>query len=236
MPTSEHEMPIEFLRNRPQLAATRLERVFGISAPEHDQASLDVTDCTDNQQKEFRADAVVVLRHQREARLAVVVEVQRGRKEEKRFAWPVYLATVRARLECPAILLVICPGRATARWAREPIAMGHPKWALRPLVVSYDEIPLVTSAAEGRAMPELAVLSALAHGGKSRRTLVACAEALKSLPKERFKLLPWIPTRTAVRVGTTQLGGLHGADGRDVRGLFRRPVPAGRQLRRKVHP
>lgn len=189
MPTSEHEMPIEFLHNRPELATTLLERVFGIQTPDHDKTELVAADCTDNQPKEFRADGVVLLRHEGANRLAIVVEVQRGdEKEEKRYAWPVYLASVRARLRCPAVLLVICPDKRTARWARKPIDMGHPEWTLRPLVVGYDDIPLVTSAAEGRAMPELAVLSALAHGGKSRKTLVACAEALKSLPNERLKI------------------------------------------------
>ena len=58
--------------------------------------------------------------------LGVVVEVQLGSDEGKHWTWPVYLATLRARLRCPALLLVLCVNAGVARWSARPIAMGHP--------------------------------------------------------------------------------------------------------------
>ncbi|GAA4936703.1 hypothetical protein GCM10023224_16980 [Streptomonospora halophila] len=188
MPTTEHEMPLEFLRNRPELAALLLERSFGICVPDYDETHLASGDCTDNQPREYRPDGVVVLRNAGVDRLAVVTEVQRRTDERKRYTWPVYLATLRSRLECPAVLLVMCPDPATAKWAGQPIDMGHPNWHLVPLVLGEDRTPVVTSIEEAVAVPELAILSALAHGGEDMRTIVACAEALNSVPKELFKL------------------------------------------------
>ncbi|MUL40619.1 hypothetical protein FZ103_05395 [Streptomonospora sp. PA3] len=188
MPSMEHEMPIEFLHNRPELAAALLERSFGVAVPDYDEARMAAADCTDNQPKEYRPDGVVVLRNAGLDRLAVVVEIQRAQDKRKRFSWPVYLATIRARLRCPAVLLVVCHDAATAKWAGEPIDMGHPNWHLLPLVLGEDRVPVVTSVADAVALPELAVLSALAHGDEEKETLLACAEALDSLPGDVFKL------------------------------------------------
>jgi hypothetical protein len=59
---------------------------------------------------------------------------------------------------------VVCPGRATAAWAAEPIAIGHPGFVLRPLVLGPDLMPAIKDVAEAIAVPELAVLSGIAHG------------------------------------------------------------------------
>jgi hypothetical protein len=67
---------------------------------------------------ELRADAVIVLDGQGvggqgagPGKLAVVVEVQTSPDEGKRRVWPAYLALARAQHDCPAVLVVICPGR-----------------------------------------------------------------------------------------------------------------------------
>ncbi|MGQ0776395.1 MAG: hypothetical protein ACT4NY_18545 [Pseudonocardiales bacterium] len=70
---------------------------------------LTAAECTDLVPTECRADAVVVLSDESGPVLAVVVEVQLGRDQDKRWSWPVYLTTLRARLRRPAELLVICP-------------------------------------------------------------------------------------------------------------------------------
>jgi hypothetical protein len=44
--------------------------------------------------------------------LGIVIEVQLQRDDRKRFTWPVYVAGLRARLECPACLLVVTPSDA----------------------------------------------------------------------------------------------------------------------------
>jgi hypothetical protein len=52
----------------------------------------------------------------------------------------------------------------TAAWSAEPIAIGHPGFVLRPLVLGPDLMPAITDVAEAVAVPELAVLSGIAHG------------------------------------------------------------------------
>jgi hypothetical protein len=93
-----------------------------------------------------------------------VVEVQLKEDVQKRKSWPDYLVGLFSRHDCPAILLVVCPSRRTAAWAAGPISIGHPGFVLRPLVLGPDLVPAITDPAEAIAVPELAVLSGIAHG------------------------------------------------------------------------
>jgi hypothetical protein len=61
---------------------------------------------------------------------------------------------------------------ATARWAKQPIAIGHRDWDLRPLVVGPDNIPVITDPDEVAERPWLAVLSALTHHDHEQRDLL----------------------------------------------------------------
>src|SRR5690606_9357345 len=84
--------------------------------------------------QEYRGDAVACFADAAGRDVfAAVVEVQRSPDERKRFSWPVYHSTVRARLECDTVLMVLCFDRATAAWARAPILTGHPEYVLSPL-------------------------------------------------------------------------------------------------------
>ncbi|MDA0567049.1 hypothetical protein LG943_22415 [Streptomonospora sp. S1-112] len=185
MPTNEHEAPIEFVRNRPELAVRLLQDVLGVSVPEHDATELASENCTDLQPKEYRADVVVSLKRNETPVLAIVVEVQLRRDATKHFSWPVYLTTVRARLRCPTVLLVLCPTDATtASWAARPVDLGHPGLTLTPIVLRPDQTPVIVDKDAAIAAPELAVLSAAAHGGENEKTLLACAHALRELTDE----------------------------------------------------
>lgn len=53
---------------------------------------------------------------------------------------------------------------AVATWCAAPIELGHPGFTLRPLVLGPDRVPVVTDPDRARRLPELAVLSAMAHG------------------------------------------------------------------------
>jgi len=64
----------------------------------------------------------------------------------------------RAAHRCPAALLVICPGSATARRCRVPIATSHPGFDLAPLVIDSTAIP---DPGREAASPELVVLAVL---------------------------------------------------------------------------
>jgi hypothetical protein len=190
VPSHLHEVLLELFRQRPSLAAELLSTTFGLELPEHEGARVEPAEFTDLRPTQYRADTVVALTDSDGPVLAVVVEVQLRPDEDKRWSWPVYLASLRAREQCPVVLLVVCPGETVAAWCRGPVAMGHPGWDLVPLVLGPESVPVVTDPAEAVRSPELAVLSAMAHGrGPDReRVLDAFAAALGSVEQDRFTL------------------------------------------------
>jgi len=164
MPSSLHEAIAELFRNRPVLAAEVIERCLRLELPEYQEARLASGDLPKLKPAERRADAVVILQRERRAPvLAMIVEVQLKEDQRKRRTWPDYLTGLHSRHKCPVVLLVICPGRKTAEWAAEPIVIG-PGFVLRPFVLGPDLVPVITDVAQAAAVPELAVLSGIAHG------------------------------------------------------------------------
>ncbi|MBI4954642.1 MAG: hypothetical protein HY908_21635 [Myxococcales bacterium] len=123
---------------------------------------------------EHHADAVVLVGEPVAA--AIVVEVQLRADPAKRRSWPVYVTGLWARHGCPVYLLVVCLSEPTARFCERPILLGHPGFELRPVVVGPERVVAVEDPAQAAVRPELAVLSALAHGGHAgRRTATASA-------------------------------------------------------------
>jgi hypothetical protein len=165
MPSSTHEGVTELFRQRPEIAAKMLRNQLGVELPTFQQARLESADLTDLQPTEYRADAVVTLHspdHEQPVQ-AVVVEVQLRRDRDKRWSWPVYLATLRARLHCRVMLLVVCTDPGTAAWSATPIELGHPGLVLCPIVLGPNQVPLVTDVDQARGVPELLILSAAVH-------------------------------------------------------------------------
>jgi hypothetical protein len=165
MPSLEHESLVMLFRNRPSLATDLLHDVLKVSVPAYDEAHIGSEDLTELVPDAYRADAVVVCEAAKPV-LSVVVEIQRGKDPGKRWSWPMYLVSLRSRMKCPTILLVICVDPAVARWCADPIDLGHPGLVLAPLVIGPDLIPLVTDPAEAAQAPELAALSAMTHAGR----------------------------------------------------------------------
>jgi len=156
-------------RQRPALAPQLLTSAFGLDLPAYDAARLEPGDFTDLIPTEYRADAVVTLTAPSSgpttaAVLAVIVEVQLGKDAGKRWSWPVYLASLRARLRCPTVLLIVCADDATSAWCARGIDLGHPGFVLTPLVLGPGRIPVVTDLDQARRTPEVTVLSVMAHG------------------------------------------------------------------------
>jgi hypothetical protein len=164
MPSSLHEAITELFRNRPELAAEVMERYLRLRLPAFKEARLASGDLPKLKPAERRADAVVVLQNERrEPVLAMAVEVQLREDEGKRWSWPDYLTGLHSRHRCPVVLLVVCPSAKTATWAAEPIQIG-PGFTLYTFVLGPDLVPAVTDAREAEALPELAILSGIAHG------------------------------------------------------------------------
>ena len=177
-------------RNRPSLAPELLAEALALDVPTYHQARIEATDSTDINPTEYRADAVITLVASDAPLLAVVVEAQLGRDKTKRWSWPVYLTTLRSRLRCPTVLLVVCVDDATAAWCGAPIALGHPGWVLTPLALGPRQVPHVTDPEQAKEALELAALSAIAHGGRptGTATLSAFAQAVAVIDEDRTTL------------------------------------------------
>lgn len=177
-------------RDRPALAADLLTGPLGITVPAFEQARLSAGELTDVAPTEYRADAVVTLNAAGKPVLGVVVEVQLSRDDRKRFVWPVYVSTLRARLRCPVMLLILCPHSGVATWCAEPIEIGPIGPVYTPLVLGPAQMPVVTDPVMARLHPELAVLSTLAHSGRADPTALfeALLAALASIDHESANL------------------------------------------------
>ncbi|WP_051022809.1 hypothetical protein [Nocardia pneumoniae] len=191
MPTQQHEVLVEMFRTQPTLAAGLLTDAFGIPLPAYAGARTASSDFTDVAPNEFRGDTALVLTDGNGAAVTgIVLEVQLGRDRSRQWAWPLYVSTLRARLECPVFLMVVSPNARVATWCRKPIEIGHPGLILRPLVLGPDVVPAVTDPEEARALPERAVLSTLAHadGPDADRVFEAFLAGLESTDDEHVKM------------------------------------------------
>ena len=191
MPSQLHEALLVLFRNRPQLAPELLRDALHVDLPEYTEARIESGDLTDVQPAEYRADLVVLLYDARPV-LGIVVEAQLAADDHKRFAWPVYAVGLRARMRCPVCLLVVTPQEAVARWARKPIALGGGN-VFAPFVLGPSGVPEVIDRERALADPELAVLSAMAHGqsrdpDKALQIAVAAMTASLHLDAERSTL------------------------------------------------
>jgi hypothetical protein len=176
-----HELVIEVFTKDPRL----VEVLVGDAVPEGLPAGPVLPESGEFSEYaaiQWRADQVFrfgVAPHQ----TAVVLEVQLSRDDEKEWAWPVYVANLRARSHCPVVLVVICVTRALARRYDRPIELG-PGSVVGPVVIGPDQIPVVADVAAALESPELAALSAAAHPDR-KDVLGAAAEAFARIEPER---------------------------------------------------
>ena len=164
MPSLTHEGIVALFRNRPELAAELLRDALDVALPVFTEARIESADLTEVVPAELRADLVVLLVNGKPV-FAIVVEVQLELKEADRkfFTWPSYVANLRAHFECDACVLVVTPNEEVAERARKPIRLG-PGSTVTPFVVGPKAVPVILDADVARRAPELAVLSAMAHG------------------------------------------------------------------------
>jgi hypothetical protein len=191
MPSFHHEALLQLFRNRAGLAPSLLRDALHKQLPPFTNARIESADLSNIQPAEYRADLVVLLLDD-EPVFGIVIEVQLARDEAKQYAWPAYVANLRARIRCPVCLLVITADEGVARWAATPIQLGGDA-QMTPYVLSPDDVPLITDAAAAKADPEMAVLSVMAHGRRvALATSVQMAEgalaASEGLDAERVPL------------------------------------------------
>ena len=187
MPSSLHEVLLQLFRDRPAIAVDFIAARLDSRWSDARRVELLDGDLAQLSAPQHRADTVLLLTCPGpDDRLAVVLEVQLAVDPDKCFAWPVYLAGIRARLRCPAVLLVVAPDPGVRNWARRPISIGPSGDTMRPLVLGPDAVPVVTDVGAARKNIELAVLSALVHarGRKAIAAAVAAVAAVGGLAEE----------------------------------------------------
>ena len=189
VPSYLHEALVELVRDRPELAVELLTEVFGAVLPAYATATVESGDLTDLAPTEYRADSVVVLRNTAGRPVwGVVVEVQLNRDPDKRWSWRSYLGVLSGRQRCPVTLLVIAPDRGVAVWCAEPIDLGLPGTPIGQLVLGPERVPRVRDPQVAGRRPELAVLSAIAHGGADVEVLGALPAAFAAIDPDHAAL------------------------------------------------
>jgi Domain of unknown function (DUF4351) len=166
-----HELLILLFRNRSESAADLL-RAIDVHLPEYDDVRFESSDLSNLRPAEYRADLVLFLERGPRKVLGIIVEVQLAYDEDKPYAWPAYVANLRARHRCPVCLLVITIEEAVSRWAGRSIELG-PGTRCNPWVVGPSNTPPVTDLQDAKENVELAVLSAIEHGQSADVALAA---------------------------------------------------------------
>lgn len=176
MPSFTHEVIIELFRHRPELAPVLLREALHVTLPDYSRAEIVEATLNDIQPAEYRADLVVLLLNDVPV-FGIVVEAQLQKDPDKLYSWPTYATLLRSKHRCPVSVLVFAGDEAVAEWARQPIELGFGN-VFRSCVISPQGVPIVTDAQEAAADPELAVLSAMAHGADAEHnTAIAIALA-----------------------------------------------------------
>lgn len=201
MPSTAHETLVELFRSCPALATELLRRVPGIEVPAGARLRVSSSAFADLTAREYHADLVLRLEDAAgHALLSIILEIQLNRDARKRYTWPVYLTAERARSRCPVLLMVIALSRRVARWCDRPIPLDPLGSTVHPLVIGPERIPSITDPDIARALPELAVLSAAAHGRApdAERIVLAALAACEPLDATRATLYTdFILTRLA---------------------------------------
>jgi hypothetical protein len=191
MPSWDHGGIVELFRSGPKLVPELLSGPLGIALPPFSATRVESGELTQLNPAELRSDLVVSLCNGEQLVLAVIVEVQRNIDEDKCFSWPSYVASLRHRLRCDSCVLVVTQSEKVANWASRQIHLG-PGGSLQPLVLRPSSVPVIEDVDQARQAPELAVLSAVVHGGGSVETAVkvalAAASAAHDLDRDQFLL------------------------------------------------
>jgi len=123
-PSYIHQALVEIFRDRTRLAANVLQWI-DTEIPTYDEASVESSDLSEIAPAEYRADAVIFLKHGGCKELGIVVEVQLRRDEDKRYPSTAIVASTtldndHASMYVDLILLFLSEGARRALQAMKP--------------------------------------------------------------------------------------------------------------------
>jgi hypothetical protein len=190
MVTSKHEASHRIFQDRPELMGSVFD-MLGMRLPEKAVVEVLSPDATEIRPVERRVDSVlrISLGDGSKDTFLLAIEAQLRQDSDKAVSWAYYLSYLKAKYDCPAMLLVVCQDKATADWAAGPFHLGPKGWyalTVRPLVVSPKNVPVITDAVIAAKDMALAAFSAMTHGKHEdiRAILVALATALTEVDEE----------------------------------------------------
>ncbi|WP_112140749.1 hypothetical protein [Glycomyces dulcitolivorans] len=189
MTTNIHDTPLKLARFKPGFAVELARDLLGIPIPEHDQILPYSESATDREVRDLNADNVVVCSKDDKTQIGIILEVQRGKDNRKRFSWPAYQVNIRHRITAPVALIVICPQPAVAAWAAEAIELGHPGFTFQPLVLGQHNYPKLTEPSGSGYLAEQMVLGTLIHetSDEIEQLLTAASAELEQRSYEEVK-------------------------------------------------
>ncbi|MGW4247937.1 hypothetical protein [Nocardia sp. NPDC004722] len=162
MPSIRHEIPLQLLRHRPEVAPLIARTVLGLPVPDLPCWRPGPETVTLLSPAELHLNVVLVGIDADKPEFAIVHEVQNSCSaadlERIALSWPAYVTHVRQRLGCRVLLL-----------------------AFRPRTYWPGMLPAITTVAD--QWPELALLSAPGHLGDTERraVLTMALEAMQHL-------------------------------------------------------
>ena len=194
MPSRKHQRLVVLLTEYPRLLVELARSCPGIDMPDVLEL-LPGPETVRFPTTERTADgAVLVRRNGGGIGEAFVLEVQLEKEAEKHIAWPAYVVGTAARLRCPTTLVVVAGSERVARWASQPIDLGHGRAVIQPLVVGPRQIPSALTLEEARERPDRLALSVIIHGHERgslglNRMAVKIARELLARGDHRSKVL-----------------------------------------------
>jgi len=187
-----HHAWVDFFQRVPEMAPEVLRRFCGIRVPEYNSIRLGgLTDLCPWLPTEARAEAIVLLAHDIPV-YAIALDVQLSVDPLKRWIWPMFVTTLRARYQCPTVLLVYTPEERIHRWCSEPIDLGGVLSQVCPIVIGPSRIPLMVELRQALQTPYMAILSALVHGNEYEvgvRQLMFAFRALENFASAEYTAL-----------------------------------------------
>ena len=139
------------------------------------------------------------------------------------YRWLLYQAAAQDLHRSDVLVLVVAPDLPVATWARRPRALG-PRGTYAPVVLGPAEIPKQSSAEELESVPELAVLSALAHGrekGADQALFVTAAQALLRMRPDQAEMYADLLCSRLGEAMQRALEGVMGINGEPLSEYFR---------------
>ncbi|MEU7164202.1 hypothetical protein AB0A70_06090 [Streptomyces morookaense] len=188
MVTSHHEAAHRIFQDRPEILAP-VFRILGVPLPAKAAVEVLTADVTEIRPLERRVDSVLRVEPPDGNGFLLAIEAQGRRDRAKEVSWAYYVSYLKAKYNCPALLLVICQDQATACWAAGPFRLGPEGWAsltLHPLVLGPGNIPMITDPEEAARDLALSAFSAMTHGrGRGAPAILeALACALRTADQE----------------------------------------------------